>query len=54
MTRMVKCVLCGSEHDWADPDDDTHLVFTDRGRHFLCSDCITEILYQELDRRGLR
>lgn len=53
MSSMVKCVLCGSVHDWADPDDGTHLVITDRGRWFVCSDCITDILCDDLDRRGL-
>ena len=30
------------------------LVLTDRGRRFVCPDCASEILTEELDRRGLR
>lgn len=54
MTCIVRCSLCNSMHDWDDPDDNTHLVITVRGRRFLCGDCITEILTEELERRGLR
>lgn len=49
----VRCVLCGSDHDWDDPDDNTLLIVTDRGRRFVCSDCTSEILTDELGRRGL-
>lgn len=54
MTCMVKCILCESVHDWDDPEDNTLLVLTDGGRRFVCSDCTSEILTEELERRGLR
>ena len=54
MTLMVRCCLCGSEHDWDDPDDNTILLM---GRHMerlvVCFDCTAEILHKELERRGL-
>lgn len=54
MTCNVRCCLCNTMHDWDDPEDNTLLVLTDRGRRFVCPDCASEILTEELDRRGLR
>ena len=54
MTYNVRCCLCNTMHDWDDPEDNTLLVLTDRGRRFVCMECTTAILAEELDRRGLR
>ncbi len=48
---MMRCVICGGEHNFFDPDDDAKLFITDIGRRCVCDDCITDIVVAELMRR---
>ena len=54
MTLMVRCCLCGSVHDFDDPEDNTILLM---GRNMerlpVCFECTAEIVHRELERRGL-